>query len=551
MAMAAADMEQMLSMAGAGAPAMPPAAMPMMPDTQGGIGSLPMTEEEPMMPDGGLATAIERLQGFGRSGDELIAHMTPGELVVPADILKQNPEVQELIFAEMRLAGIEDPEAYIVGSGANSINPDTGLPEFFWKKIVRGVKKAVKSVGKVLKKVAPVVLPIALNAFFPGLGTIASGALGSGIGTLVQGGDLKDAFKSALIGGAMGGLTSGVQGGLQASRAGGSFTQGFTGGVKGAGTDFANLFRSGTPVGAPVVGPQGTPVPDTTIDPSTVQDMSRAQSMVEAQTAGFTSPQAAQEAAMQAAQTGMPVDPGAGMLLDAGGNLVPAQQALQTGAQPSMLDRAQSLYSEYLSPSRGMPTSGDIASKAGELMQTGIGSAEATRLATRELTPSIISRYAPLAAAGTAVAYGAGFFDTPPPPEPYDAFEGQTRYFDMTPEEQARYQISDLTGGPDYTSPYVTQSPYQLQQPQFQPLPYYQPVRYAAGGGEMSADYFPRRNGFVSGPGTETSDDVPAMLSDGEFVMTAKAVRGAGNGSRQQGVKTMYDMMRSFERAVA
>jgi hypothetical protein len=306
MATATADMEQMLGMAGAGAPApaMPPASMPMMTDTQGGIGSLPMTEEEPMMPDGGLATAIERLQGFGRGGDELIAHMTPGELVVPADILKQNPEVQELIFAEMRLAGIENPESYIVGSGANSINPDTGLPEFFLKKIFRGVKKAVKSVGKALKKIAPIVLPIALNAFFPGLGTIASGALGSGIGTLVQGGNLKDAFKSALIGGAVGGLTSGIQGGLQASRAGGSFTQGFTGGVKSAGSDFANLFRSGTPVGSPVVGPQGTPVPDTTIDPSTVQDVSRAQSMVEAQTGGFTNPQAAQEGTQTALMVG-------------------------------------------------------------------------------------------------------------------------------------------------------------------------------------------------------------------------------------------------------
>jgi hypothetical protein len=608
MATAAADMEQMLSMAGAGAPAMPPAAMPMMPDTQGGIGSLPITEEEPMMPDGGLATAIERLQGFGRSGDELIAHMTPGELVVPADILKQNPEVQELIFAEMRLAGIEDPESYIVGSGANSINPDTGLPEFFLKKLVRGVTKAVKSVGKILKKAAPIIIPIALNMLAPGLGTIASGAIGSGIGTLIQGGDLKDAFKSALIGGAVGGLTSGIQGGLQASRAaklaqlglsaeqiaaqtglsveqaraaaGSSFSQGFTSGVKGAGTDFMDLFRSGTPVGAPVVGPQGTLVSDTTgsgnsIDPSTIQDVSRAQSMVKAQTDGLINPQAAQEAAMRAAQTGMPVGPDAGVMLDAGGNLVPSQQALTMNANvPDTRTLTQQFmdtdvgdalirganktaettgefYRNYLSPSRGMPTSADIASKAGELMKTGIGSAEATQLATRDLTPNIISRYGPLAAAGTAVAYGAGMFDTPPPPEPYDAFEGQTRYFDMTPEEQARYQIADLSGGPEYTNPYVTQSPYQLQQPQFQPFPYYQPVRYAAGGGEMSADYFPRRNGFVSGPGTETSDDVPAMLSDGEFVMTAKAVRGAGNGSRQRGVKTMYDMMRSFERAVA
>jgi len=53
--------------------------------------------------------------------------------------------------------------------------------------------------------------------------------------------------------------------------------------------------------------------------------------------------------------------------------------------------------------------------------------------------------------------------------------------------------------------------------------------------------------GPIEGPGTETSDDIPAMLSDGEFVMTAKAVRGAGNGSRQEGMKNMYQMMSNFE----
>jgi hypothetical protein len=37
------------------------------------------------------------------------------------------------------------------------------------------------------------------------------------------------------------------------------------------------------------------------------------------------------------------------------------------------------------------------------------------------------------------------------------------------------------------------------------------------------------------------------MLSDGEFVMTAQAVRGAGNGSRENGVRKMYDIMRSYE----
>ena len=53
--------------------------------------------------------------------------------------------------------------------------------------------------------------------------------------------------------------------------------------------------------------------------------------------------------------------------------------------------------------------------------------------------------------------------------------------------------------------------------------------------------------GEISGPGTGTSDSIPAMLSDGEFVMTARAVRGAGNGDRRAGAQRMYDMMNQFE----
>ena len=67
------------------------------------------------------------------------------------------------------------------------------------------------------------------------------------------------------------------------------------------------------------------------------------------------------------------------------------------------------------------------------------------------------------------------------------------------------------------------------------------------------------KGGAIKGPGTGTSDSVPAQiyqngrpvskaaLSDGEFVMTAKAVRGAGNGDRQKGVNRMYELMRRFE----
>ena len=54
--------------------------------------------------------------------------------------------------------------------------------------------------------------------------------------------------------------------------------------------------------------------------------------------------------------------------------------------------------------------------------------------------------------------------------------------------------------------------------------------------------------GEVTGPGTGTSDSVPARLSDGEFVLTAKAVRGAGGGDRNVGAARMYDMMSELER---
>jgi len=55
------------------------------------------------------------------------------------------------------------------------------------------------------------------------------------------------------------------------------------------------------------------------------------------------------------------------------------------------------------------------------------------------------------------------------------------------------------------------------------------------------------QGGMSLGPGTEKSDDIPAMLNDGEFVMTAKAVRGFGDGSRAAGAKKLYSMMDKAE----
>mgnify|MGYP003144377744 CR=1 FL=1 len=91
---------------------------------------------------------------------------------------------------------------------------------------------------------------------------------------------------------------------------------------------------------------------------------------------------------------------------------------------------------------------------------------------------------------------------------------------------------------------------------------YVMPMAYAEGGNVAMED-FNRMNGQINGEGTETSDDIPAMLSDGEFVMTGQAVRGAGsykmtnnsgivtltpNGqpSRDAGTENMYQLMEAF-----
>ena len=56
-----------------------------------------------------------------------------------------------------------------------------------------------------------------------------------------------------------------------------------------------------------------------------------------------------------------------------------------------------------------------------------------------------------------------------------------------------------------------------------------------------------QEGGEIVGPGTGTSDSIPALLSDGEFVVTAKAVRNAGDGDRRAGAQRMYNMMKRLE----
>ena len=81
-----------------------------------------------------------------------------------------------------------------------------------------------------------------------------------------------------------------------------------------------------------------------------------------------------------------------------------------------------------------------------------------------------------------------------------------------------------------------------------------EPIQYSAATGQgimgmaKGGDVFPRKTGQISGPGTKTSDSIPAMLSDGEFVQRTDAVNGAGvmmgaknaKEAREKGADFMY-----------
>jgi len=154
--------------------------------------SLSMQE---ILPDGGLASfqnEVSKLADLGRYEDAYIVHAAEGETIVPMAVFDENPRLKAMLFAQMRGMGI-DPQRYIVGNELNSINPVTGQPEFFLKKIFKQAKKAVK-------KLAPYAGTIAGIA---GLGPMGSAIVGAGV-PLLMGEDM-----SAAIAGGLGGYGAG------------------------------------------------------------------------------------------------------------------------------------------------------------------------------------------------------------------------------------------------------------------------------------------------------------------------------------------------------
>jgi hypothetical protein len=80
---------------------------------------------------------------------------------------------------------------------------------------------------------------------------------------------------------------------------------------------------------------------------------------------------------------------------------------------------------------------------------------------------------------------------------------------------------------------------------------------YAKEGTFVDAEEYPERDELVTGPGGEQGDKIPAMLSDGEFVFNAAAVRGMGIMSgaspedeyeqRLMGARKMYEFQKQAE----
>jgi hypothetical protein len=141
--------------------------------------------------------------------------------------------------------------------------------------------------------------------------------------------------------------------------------------------------------------------------------------------------------------------------------------------------------------------------------------------------------------------------------QPYNT----AQMYDFRPRYAAQGGMME-TAGAFPANPLTMSNPAMAMHAQQMPMntsgvPMNMPMGFAMGGmppagiATLAPGGYPRRTGQISGPGTETSDDIPAMLSDGEFVMTAKAVKGLGGGSRRAGAKKMYSLMHRLEKNAA
>lgn len=176
--------------------------------------------------------------------------------------------------------------------------------------------------------------------------------------------------------------------------------------------------------------------------------------------------------------------------------------------------------------------------------------------------PGMLRTYGPGVVAGIGALGAMGGFTPKPPPEtefqqrmrsPIDLSGNPSAYYVQNLPGVQYDEQGNIIGVSQWNAPQTMQD-IQVATPSYigyNPMMY--PTRFFNMGGiaDLAGGGYPRRVGQISGPGTEKSDSIPAMLSDGEFVMTARAVRGMGNGSRREGAKKMYALMHKLEKNAA
>ena len=541
------------------------------------IAALEREEAKKAFGDNGIANfsdVANRMASYGRGGDDTLAHVATGEIVIPLPLIDNNPEMKASIFKHLEELGVEDPEQYVVGSSANSINPETGLREFGWlkktfRKVSRAVKKVTKSVVKVVKKAAPIILPFVLGPAGLGLNMMYAGALGAGIGTLVQGGNIKDALKNALIGGAIGGVTQGVQSGMAAGK--GNFIKGFTSGVKNVATNpMQSSFTqamSGVSSSIPGAGEnlsnaelsQATntgdlnPADRFTADTATGQPNDIREAFAQ-QGAGPKPAAFTPDAGAEFVQS-----PDAGKIYSAESLATTPQEFMTPGSTSavggdSLLDTAKNYLfqggkSDFQLAEAANNAGAKYLAETPRHLQTAAG----FEAAKASVQPNLLTRFGPTTALTGAALYAGGAFDTPKPEDDPTAEDIQeqlgptgeqlialdpSKY--LLPEETPQYAQGPTMVGTNYGIDPRTGRP--IVNP-FRRPSYGLPV-LAAEGGEI----FPRRvGGIMPDEGVPGKDSVRAMLMPGEFVMTTDAVKGLGNGNNDQGIRNMYDMMRGLE----
>ena len=533
----------------------------------------------------------KKMATYGRNEDKFLAHVAAGELVIPFQFL-ENEDTKKAIFDMLIEAGLEDPERYVVGGEGNSINPTTGLPEFFLGKIFRGivggVKKALKTVVNVVKKIAPIVLPLALAA--TGLGPIYGAALGSGISTLLNGGDIGDALKSGLVAGATGAAYAGITGGGMRgvsealSNPSARFSQAFEG-AKASFSNPSDGFSGKGKIFDRFRGPN--------LGTTSVTDLP--QTTAEINTAGEFSTQTP-----QSINANSNLDPGQVQdqitsINSMSSNLDPGMSQNELGLNEianANLPKGPKTFMESVSD--GYDTTTDYMFRGGKTnmevelakQQGGIDAVAAAKAAgvtdpirlsaiaeagAASAGPGLLARYGPSALAGTAIAAGAGAFEVPEQEpvnlagrnpdgtvitgsdlidaDPSKYLIGELGNLRLNPETGEYEEVESMVSSFNQnTRPFediyaTTPMPNNMGRAPSGPFarPY---VQAAAEGGPI----FPRRNGGIAPTeGVAGQDSVRAMLMPGEFVMTTDAVRGLGNGNLNSGIQNMYSVMRNLE----